>query len=92
MRLHARVDRTAASRRRSARKGLKPLEVLEPRQLLSGQLQAGAAGFLQGYVYNSSNNPVSGATVELLNSTGSTVLRRRPRTQPVTTISTTTHH
>jgi len=74
MRLHARVDRTAASRRRSARKGLKPLEILEPRQLLTGTLQSGAAGFLQGYVYNSLNNPISGATVELLNSAGTSVL------------------
>ncbi len=69
MRLHDRVDRMAVRRRRSARKVRMSLEILEPRQLLSG-----VPGFLQGFVYDNLNNPISGATVELLNSGGSTVL------------------
>ena len=74
MKLHTWMDRTAVRRRKSARKRIISLETLETRQLLSGLINPSAAGFLQGYVDNPSNNPLSGATVQLLNSAGTTVL------------------
>src|SRR5208337_2797073 len=66
MRLCNRFDGTASRRSGNLRKGRPSLEIFEPRQLLS-------TGFVQGFALNNSNNPVSGATVNLLTTSNTLV-------------------
>ena len=68
MRLRNTVHRQASRRRWSVRKGRPSLEGLECRQLLSN-----GNGFVQGFAFNSSNSPVSGATVQLLTTSNTLV-------------------
>ena len=63
MRLRNKVDRRASRRRENVRQGRPSLEMCEPRTLM-------AAGFIQGYVQNSSNP----TTVDLYDSTGTNLL------------------
>ena len=68
MRLRNTVHRQASRRRWSVRKGRPSLEGLECRQLLSN-----GNGFVQGFAFNSSNSPVSGAAVQLLTTSNTLV-------------------
>ena len=68
MRLRNTVHRQASQRRWSVRKGRPSLEGLECRQLLSN-----GNGFVQGFAFNSSNSPVSGAAVQLLTTSNTLV-------------------
>src|SRR5262245_32698882 len=65
MKPRTRADRLAF-RRRSVRRGRLSLEAFEPRQLLS-------TGFVQGLVRDSSNNPIGGATIQLLTTSNTLV-------------------
>ena len=65
MALQNRLDRQASQRRARLRKRQPSLELCEQRLLM-----ASGAGFIQGFVLDNTNNPISSATVELWDNTG----------------------